>query len=158
MLMLSSRLSRLALSAALLLPVAATTTPVPLHAQSSSVLSGTVLDPRGVLLPGASVSVKNEATGATQKLTSDGQGKYSFANLPAGKYTIQVDAPGFNTSRTTGVVVAAGQPSDVPVTLEMGNASEQITVEANDSGSVAAALAPMDALLDEHSALSLIHI
>jgi iron complex outermembrane receptor protein len=152
MLMLSSRLSRLALSAALLLPVAATTTPVPLHAQSSSVLSGTVLDPRGVLLPGASVSVKNEATGATQKLTSDGQGKYSFANLPAGKYTIQVDAPGFNTSRTTGVVVAAGQPSDVPVTLEMGNASEQITVEANDSGSVAAALAPMDALLDEHSA------
>jgi iron complex outermembrane receptor protein len=150
--MLSPRFSRLALCAALLLPVAATMTQTALHAQSSSTLSGTVLDPRGVLLPGAAVSVKNEATGATQKLTSDGQGKYSFANLPAGKYTIQVDAPGFNTSRTTGVVVAAGQPSDVPVTLEMGNASEQITVEANDSGSVAAALAPMDALLDEHSA------
>jgi len=152
MTMISSLLSPLALCAALLLPVAATMTPMPLHAQSSSTLAGTVLDPRGVPLPGVAVSIKNEASAMTQKLTSDGQGKYSFANVPAGKYTIQVDAPGFNTSRTTGVAVAAGQPIEVPVTLEMGNASEQITVEANDSGSVAAALAPMDALLDEHSA------
>jgi iron complex outermembrane recepter protein len=152
MTMISPRIARLALCFVLALPVAATLTPAPLHAQSNSSLSGTVLDPRGVPLPGAAVEVKNEVTGSTQKLASDAQGKYSFANLPAGRYTIQVDAPGFNTSRITGVGVGAAQPVDVPVTLDMGNASEQITVEANDSGSVAAALAPMDALLDEHSA------
>ena len=103
-------------------------------------------------LPGAAVSIRDEGTDAVQKLTSDGQGKYSFANLPAGSYTIQVDAPGFNTSKRTGVEVAAGQPTDVPITLELGNASEEITVEASEANSVAAALAPMDALLEEHSA------
>jgi iron complex outermembrane receptor protein len=105
-----------------------------------------------VALPGAAVVLRAEGTGVTQKLTSDGQGKYSFANLAAGKYSIQVDAPGFTTSRTAGVTVAAGQPTDVPVTLTLDNVSEQVTVEANEANSVAAALAPMDALLTETSA------
>jgi len=152
MLKFASRFVRLTLCAVLVLPVAATLVPTPLFAQSNLAITGTVLDSRGVPLPGAAVVVKNEANGVTQKLTSDAQGKYSFANLAAGKYTIQVDAPGFNTSRTTGIAVAAGQPSDVPVTLEMGNVSEQVTVEANEANSVAASLAPMDALLTATSA------
>jgi iron complex outermembrane receptor protein len=143
---------RIALCAVLLLPVAATVAPTPLHAQSSASLTGTVLDPRGVPLPGASISVKNEGSGVVQKLTSDGQGKYLFANLPTGSYTIQVDASGFNTSKRSGVQLASGQPTDVPITLDLGNASEEITVEASEANSVAAALAPMDALLEEHSA------
>ncbi|MGD0887678.1 MAG: TonB-dependent receptor [Acidobacteriaceae bacterium] len=146
------RFSRIALCAVLLLPIAATIKPTPLHAQSSVSLTGTVFDPRGVPLPGASVAIKNEGTGAAQRLSSDGQGKYSFANLAAGSYTIQVDASGFNTSKRTGVQLASGQPTDVPITLELGNASEEITVEASEANSVAAALAPMDALLEEHSA------
>ena len=146
------RLVRIALCAVLALPVVATVAPAHLYAQSNATLTGTVLDPRGVALPGAAVVVRNEDTDVVQKLTSDGQGKYSFANLPAGKYTIQVDAPGFNTSKRTGVELAAGQPTDVPITLELGNASEEITVEASEANSVAAALAPMDALLEEHSA------
>lgn len=146
------RLVRIALCAVLALPVVATVAPAHLYAQSNATLTGTVLDPRGVALPGAAVSIRDEDTDVVQKLTSDGQGKYSFANLPAGKYTIQVDAPGFNTSKRTGVELAAGQPTDVPITLELGNASEEITVEASEANSVAAALAPMDALLEEHSA------
>jgi iron complex outermembrane recepter protein len=122
------------------------------YAQSSAALTGSVLDPRGVPLPGATIVIKNESNGATTKTTSDAQGHYSVATLAAGKYSIEVDAPGFNTAKRSGVVVAAGQPTDVQIPLEMGNASEQITVEANASNSVAAALAPMDALLDEHSA------
>jgi iron complex outermembrane receptor protein len=151
--MLTSRFVRIALFAALALPVVVVTfAPAALYAQSNSSLTGTVFDPKGVPLPGATVAVREEGTDATQKVNSDGQGKFSFANLPAGKYAIKVDASGFNTAKIVGVAVSAAQPTDVPVTLEMGNASEQITVEANDSGSIAAALAPMDALLDEHSA------
>jgi len=143
------RCARIVMCAVLALPVVATfATPV-LYAQSTATLSGTVFDPRGVALPGASVQVKNEATGATQKMTSDSTGKYSFSNLPAGKYTVQVDAPGFNAAVKTGVQAGAGE---VPVTLELGNVSEQITVEASEANSVAAAMAPMDALLDERSA------
>jgi iron complex outermembrane receptor protein len=62
-----------------------------------------------------------------------------------------VDASGFATSQTP-VQVAAGQSQDVPVTLALGNVSEEITVEASEANSVAGALAPMDALLAETSA------
>jgi iron complex outermembrane receptor protein len=146
------RYARIVLSAALALPVVVTAMPATLYAQSSASLTGTVLDPRGVPLPGATVTVRNEATGASQKMTSDGAGKYAFASLAAGKYTIQVDASGFTTSQHPGIQVAAGQPNDLPVTLALGNVSEEITVEASEAGSVAAALAPMDALLAETSA------
>ena len=150
------RSARAAVCAILALPLAAGRLAPPAYAQSSSsqtaaALTGTVLDPRGVPLAGATVQARNEATGAQEKTTSDAQGKYSFANLPAGKYTIQVDASGFNTSQKNGVQLA-GSPVDVPVSLELGNVSEQITVEASEANSVAASLAPMDALLDEHSA------
>ena len=143
---------RIAVCAVLLLPVVASVAPAHLYAQSSSSLTGTVLDPNGMPLPGAAVTVRNEGTDAVQKMTSDGQGKYSFASLPAGSYTIQVDASGFNSSKRNGVQLASGQPTDVPITLELGNASEEITVEASEANSVAAAMAPMDALLEEHSA------
>jgi iron complex outermembrane receptor protein len=85
-------------------------------------------------------------------MNSDSVGKYAFANLPAGKYTVEVDAPGFTSSKRTGVAVAAGQPTDVPVSMALGNVSEEITVEASEANSVAASLAPMDALLSETSA------
>jgi len=144
------RYARIVVCALLALPVVTVVRSTTLYAQSSASLTGTVLDPRGVPLPGAAVSVKNETTGATRKMTSDGQGKYAFANLAAGKYTIQVDAPGFSTSKRA-VQVAEGQPADVPVTLALGNVSEEITVEASEANSVAAAMAPMDALLSERS-------
>jgi iron complex outermembrane receptor protein len=146
------RYARLALCAALALPVFVTAVPATLYAQSSASVTGTVLDPRGVPLPGASVSVRNDVTGATQKVTSDAQGKYAFANLAAGKYTVQVSAAGFATNQRPGVQVAAGQSTDVAVTLALGNVAEDITVEASEANSVAAALAPMDALLSETSA------
>ncbi|MGA1982170.1 MAG: TonB-dependent receptor [Acidobacteriaceae bacterium] len=151
MTLLSHRLARLALCAALAaFPALAIVAPAPLYAQSSASLTGTVLDPRGVPLPGAAVTVRSES-GATQKTTSDAQGKYAFSNLPAGKYTIQVDASGFATAQTP-VQLAAGAPTDVPVKLALGNVSEEITVEASEANSVAGELAPMDALLAETSA------
>ena len=144
------RSARILLCAALALPFAATLNSARLYAQSSASLTGTVLDPRGAPLPGAAVTIRSDA-GAAQKSTSDSQGKYAFSNLVPGKYTVQVDAAGFATSQTP-VQIAAGQPTDVPVTLALGNVSEEITVEASEANSVAAALAPMDALLAETSA------
>jgi iron complex outermembrane receptor protein len=149
---LSLLYARLAVCAMLALPVLAAVHPAPLYAQSSGTISGTVLDPRGVALPGASVTVKNDATGDIQKKTSDGTGKYVFSGLAAGKYTVQVNASGFNTAQKLGIQLAAGGSAEIPVTLELGNVSEQITVEASEANSVAAALAPMDALLEERSA------
>ncbi len=141
---------RIVLCVALALPFAATVYTAQLYGQSSASLTGTVLDPRGAALPGAAVTVRSD-TGTVQKMTSDGQGKYAFS-LPAGKYSIQVDDSGFATAEKAGVQVAAGQAIDVPFTLQLGNVSEQITVEASEASSVAGELAPMDALLAETSA------
>jgi iron complex outermembrane receptor protein len=145
---------RLALCAALALPAFATLAPAALYAQSgtqtSSVLGGSILDPRGTPLPGASVVLRNDVTGASHKMTSDSQGKYAFASLAAGKYTIAVIASGFSV--VTQSVQIAGAPVDLPITLALDNVSQQITVEANEASSVAASLAPMDALLSETSA------
>jgi iron complex outermembrane receptor protein len=125
---------------------------LPIGAQTAATsVTGTVLDPRGAALPGANVTLKNDATGATLKLTSDGQGRYSFANLAAGKYTVQVEDTGFTSNHRT-VQVADGQAADVPVTLSLANVSASVTVEASEANSAAAALAPMDALLSETSA------
>ena len=148
----SYSLSRLALAVTFALPLAVISAPATLYAQSSASITGTVLDPRGVALPGATVSVKNDATGMTQKATSDGQGRYNFPGLAAGRYTVQVDAAGFTTTKKTGVQVSAGQATELPVSLALGNVSEEITVESNEAASVAAALAPLDALLGETSA------
>jgi len=148
------RLARLSLCAALALPFVTNLLPAVLYAQasqSSASLTGTILDPRGVALPGTTVSAKNDDTGDIKKTTSDGQGRYSYGDLPAGKYTIQVDGPGFASSRRS-VQLVAGKSTDVAVTLELGNVSEEVTVEASVANSTAAAYAPMDALLDATSA------
>src|SRR5947209_1896069 len=142
-------------AAALSLPALVLAGVSPVHAQTAATgaLTGTVLDPRGVPLPGASISARSvDSSSAAVTTTSDGRGRYSFPNLSAGKYTIQVQGSGFASTRRDGVQIAAGKATDVAVTLELGNVSQEITVEASVANSVAATLAPMDALLDATSA------
>jgi iron complex outermembrane recepter protein len=117
-------------------------------------LSGTVVDPAGNVLPTAVVVVKNESTGDVRKATVDAQGHFSLSGLSAGKYTVQVTAPGFAAANRPGLQLTAGQSQDLPISLSIGNAADQVTVEANSSGSIAAALAPVGALLEARSARS----
>ena len=65
-----------------------------LHAQQTGVLTGTVQDPRGSVLPNAVVVVKNDSTGSTKQTKSDLQGRFSVAGLAAGKYSVEVSATG----------------------------------------------------------------
>src|SRR4051794_6693005 len=96
------RSARLALyAAAITAPAVLLAGTSPMYAPTATIgaITGTVLDPRGAVLPAASVMLKNDATGATLKLASDAQGHYSFSSLPAGRYTLEVDAPGFTALR-----------------------------------------------------------
>lgn len=124
-----------------------------LRAQTGTgTLAGTVADSAGAILPNAAVSVKNESTDQVRKTTSDSAGRFSVAGLPAGKYTVEAASLGFAASRKSGVQVGASGTAEVPLALNIGTASDQITVESNASGSIAAALAPMDGLLEARSA------
>jgi iron complex outermembrane receptor protein len=114
-------------------------------------LQGTIADAKGGMIAKASVTVKNEATGKTATTTSDAYGHFSLAGLPAGTYTVAAFAPGFSPTTQT-AQVAADHSGTVGLTLAVSGATDSIEVDANATKSVAAALAPMDALLGETSA------
>ena len=59
-------------------------------------IRGTVKDPNGALVPGASVNIQNNETSETRSATSDAQGEYAIASLPAGNYMLTVQASGFD--------------------------------------------------------------
>ena len=72
--------------------------PAPAGAQAdSSSLSGTVTDPSGAVVPNARVTVHNDANGQERTVQTNGSGAYTVTNLPAGDYTVRVEAPGFGT-------------------------------------------------------------
>ena len=112
-------------------------------------LQGTVVDSKGALIPHAVVSARSEATGRIFNSTADSQGHFLFAGpLPAGLYDVTAAAPGFES--VTSKAVAAD--ATLALTLPIASATADITVDADTTHSVAAALAPMDALLSETSA------
>jgi iron complex outermembrane receptor protein len=119
---------------------------------ASSTLDGTVVDAKGGLIANAVVIVRSDASGRTRTATADAAGHFAVTNLPVGSYTVDASAPGFATFTRKGVQVADGQPTTVAFTLQIGSDSANITVEADSTGSIAASLAPMDALLTETSA------
>jgi len=120
-------------------------------AQAGQTLQGTVADAKGGMIANASVSAKNEATNKSYTATADASGHFTLSGLPAGPYTVQAAAPGF-TAQNQHLTVSADQPASLALTLAVSGNSESIDVEANAVGSVASALAPMDALLSETSA------
>jgi Carboxypeptidase regulatory-like domain len=64
-------------------------------AQTTGVVRGTVKDPSGAVIGGAKITAIVQATNATRTATSDIRGEYVFPTLPVGKYTVEIEAPGF---------------------------------------------------------------
>jgi iron complex outermembrane recepter protein len=126
--------------------------PRSLHAQlGGATLAGTVTDTKGGVLQTATITVKNESTSNVRNVKVDAQGHFSIGGFAPGRYAIEVSAPGFGVNRRT-VQLTDGQNQDIAVALTIGDVSQQVTVEANSVDSIAAALAPMDALLEARSA------
>jgi len=122
------------------------------YAQSTgTTLTGTVTDVKGGALQNATVNVKNDATSDVRTTRTDNQGHFVISGIAPGRYSVEISAPGFGVDNRA-VQLAAGQNQDVTVTLAVGDVAQQVVVEANAVGSVAATLAPMDALLDTRSA------
>jgi len=79
----------------------------------------------------AKVSITNQATGATRDTVTSDQGFYRIPELPPGRYTVTVTAPGFKNSVSSDVEVKAEEPRGFDVTLQVGALSEQVTVSAS---------------------------
>src|SRR5262245_11272342 len=91
-------------------------------------IAGTVMDPQGAVVPNASVTAKNKATGEEKTATSSDNGVYKIPVLPSGVYNVTVEVKGFKKTQITDVKVDVGTPATVNVTLEIGNAQETVTI------------------------------
>ena len=98
-------------------------------------ISGTVVDPTGAIIPGATVKAVNESTGATIVVTSNGQGEFQVSNVPLGAYSVTLTASGFGAVTMSHVNVVAGNVSPLGrQTLTLGSAAAQ-TIEVEGSAS-----------------------
>ena len=94
---------------------------------------GTVTDPSGAVVPGATVTLKNDNTGATLTRTTNNSGFYEFALLPPGSYTLSVTAQSYQAANQR-VSASIGQVTTNNVRLTVASSSQ--TVEVTAEGSV----------------------
>lgn len=92
-------------------------------------ISGTVTDPNGAVVPGATVSVTNADTGLARQATTGDDGIYSFQLLPPGRYKVEVTASGFQKTEGEAVVVIT-QITTLDVRLGVGGTGGDVTIQA----------------------------
>ena len=117
------------LTAILLLSVSAALA----QAQSSTAdLSGTISDPSGAVVPGATVTAKNTATGVSRTVTSSDSGTYQFIGLPPGDYEITAEAATFKKTVVSPVKLTVGQSAELGIALEIGGDDVVVNVSGDD--------------------------
>jgi hypothetical protein len=95
---------------------------------STGSLSGTVTDPKGAVVAGATVTVKNTATNQEFSTQTNNDGAYSIPTLSSGVYTATIVAAGFKQAAVTDIKIDVGKASTINVELEVGSANETVTV------------------------------
>ncbi len=93
-----------------------------------STIRGTVKDPQGNVVAGASVTITDPAKNFTRTQTTNQEGSYVFTAVPPGTYKLDVTAPGFKTASATGVQALVDTPTVRDVPLEIGAVSETVDV------------------------------
>ncbi|MCS7023161.1 MAG: TonB-dependent receptor [Bryobacteraceae bacterium] len=122
---------RLALAiAAVLLMTFGTFTPLARAQVETGVLTGTVTDPAGAVVVGAKVSMKNVATALSSVVETNETGRYVSGPLRPGEYEVTASAAGFKTA-VLRVRVEVAQRISADFRLELGAASERVTIEAS---------------------------
>jgi hypothetical protein len=93
-------------------------------------ITGAVSDPAGAVVAGAAIEARNVATGAVYPVASSATGNYTITQLPAGNYDLTITVMGFKKFVRTGLTVEVAGTIRVDALLEVGSASESITITA----------------------------
>ena len=103
--------------------------PVALHGQALSSITGTVTDATGGVTPNVKITVTNSATQVASHSVTSSSGTYTVTDLIPGSYTVQAELAGFEASVHNGVLVEVGRPSTVDISLLTGSVSQSVEVQ-----------------------------
>ena len=96
--------------------------------QGNTAIRGSIKDPQGAVVAGATVTLTNPGTNFTRTTTSNDSGQFAFEGLQPGVYQVDVEAKGFKKSVLTQVAALVSKPTDLDVAMEIGNVNETISV------------------------------
>jgi hypothetical protein len=128
--------------------------PLPALAQATGAISGVVSDASGAALPGATVTVVNNATGQTRTATSGADGFYTIPLLQPATYKVTATLQGFSTLNRDGVKVTVSETARVNVQLSVGGRTEDVTV-VGEAPLVETSNATMGIVIDEKKVVDL---
>src|SRR6185503_3008831 len=104
---------------------------IPAWAQDTAQIGGTVTDASGAVLPGVEVSATQTATGLVRNVVTNEAGIFVLTNLSIGPYRLEAVLPGFRTFSQTGIVLQVGANPLINISLEIGQVSETVEVQAD---------------------------
>src|ERR1035438_8031026 len=114
---------------ALLVSTLATQVPAQAQGETTSAIVGSVTDPSGAALPGATVTVTNVENGLKRFVKTDDSGRFSFPQLKPGTYAVKAEADRFETQQNNTVSAGLGQKQTVDFKLNIASATESILVQ-----------------------------
>ncbi len=91
-------------------------------------LTGTVKDGQGAVLPGATITITNTATGATRTTVSNASGAYNLPGLPPGTYKLKIELSGFRTYQHENVLLRVDSVTRTDAEMALGGVAETVTV------------------------------
>jgi hypothetical protein len=101
------------------------------YSQETASIVGTVTDPSGAAVPDANITITNVETGFVRATTTNATGNYAARELAIGHYNVRVAAAGFKAYERTGITLNVNETVRADAPLQVGEARESVTVEAN---------------------------
>jgi len=116
----------------LALTIAALVASPPAHGQgeTTTAIVGQVSDASSAAIPGATVTVTNRETGATRSANTDSAGRFDFPQLKPGRFSVRVEAPGFEPQENDNVISGLGQKQNIDFRLRIAQTRETVEVSS----------------------------
>src|SRR5580704_6294513 len=102
------------------------------QAASTGTVAGSVTDPSGGAVVGASVALTDTSTNIARPEITNDAGRYFFANVVPGNYNVSVNKTGFRVSKLTGQTVNVGSTLTLNISMELGSVAETVEVTASN--------------------------
>ena len=125
------RVDRRTLAAAIFVIVALAATARVDAQGTTSRVSGIISDTAGARIPGATVTLRNDATAVAFTTTTNETGSYAFESVQVGRYTLTVELQGFKKFVSGDNQVRIGEPTNINATLELGGVEQTVEVRAS---------------------------